>query len=69
MEDVQPCGVFLQAAVAGKAWIIQTTSPTERRYKPWTKEYGADMFVMDYFSIDEIVALGSARLASTSLTC
>jgi hypothetical protein len=50
--------VFLKAALLGNAWVVQATSPEERRYKDWSKEYSADMFVMDYFSISEIAALG-----------
>jgi hypothetical protein len=57
-ETVQPCGVFLRAAKAKNAWIVQTTSPSETKYKAWEKEREATMFVMDYFSIDEITALG-----------
>ena len=53
----QPCGVFLKAATARIAWVVQTTSPSEKRYKEWKKEYRADIFYMDNFSIADIIAL------------
>ncbi|KAI9433100.1 hypothetical protein BJY52DRAFT_842799 [Lactarius psammicola] len=53
----RPCNAFLEAAGCQRAWIIQTTSPLEVRWKEWSKEHNADVFVMKYFSIDEITAL------------
>jgi hypothetical protein len=56
-KSEQPCDVFLTAATVGNAWVVQTTSPSEKRYKEWKKQYSADIFYMDYFSIAEITAL------------
>ncbi|KAI9433099.1 hypothetical protein BJY52DRAFT_842838 [Lactarius psammicola] len=53
----QPCDAFLDAAGWQKAWIIQTTSPMEERWKMWSKYSKAHVFVMKYISIDEITAL------------
>jgi hypothetical protein len=54
----QPCNTFLDAAERKIAWIVQTTSPLEQRYKDWKKYNWADTFVMDCFSFDEMTALG-----------
>ncbi|KAH9003512.1 hypothetical protein EDB86DRAFT_3241318 [Lactarius hatsudake] len=43
------------------AWIIQTTSPLETRWKGWAKQYTADTFVMNGFSAAEITALGKVQ--------
>src|SRR6266702_570131 len=59
-EEVgSPCSAFIDAAKQEIAWIVQTTSPMEERWKEWKKECSADMFVMVPPSINEITALGS----------
>jgi len=40
------------------AWIVQTTSPLEKRWKEWTKQLGANFYVMKPFSLNEMRALG-----------
>ena len=64
----RPCTAFLDAAKRKVAWIVQTTSPLEERYKEWSKQRDAEMFVMDYFSINELMAIGLV-LTSTSVSC
>jgi hypothetical protein len=58
-KDNQPCNAFLNAAEWQVAWVIQTTSPRDSAWKAWKRHYFAKTFVMDYFSINEITALGS----------
>ena len=53
----QPCDIFLDAAEQKIAWIVQTTSPVEARYKTWQKVHQAETFVMDCFSLNEMTAL------------
>jgi len=52
-----PCGAFLDAGVQSRAWIIQTTPPEPERCK-WLKYHDGDLYVMKYFSKEEIRALG-----------
>lgn len=54
----QPCDIFLDAAEQKIAWIVQTTSPVEARYKTWQKVHQAETFVMNCFSLNEMTALG-----------
>lgn len=54
----QPCSTFLGASGLKNAWIIQATSPLEGRWKDWQKCHNADTFIMDYFSIREMIVLG-----------
>ncbi|KAH9001604.1 hypothetical protein EDB92DRAFT_1827712 [Lactarius akahatsu] len=49
-----PCATFLEAASWGTSWIVQTTSPWEQRWKKWKTQRSADIFVMDYFTIETI---------------
>lgn len=58
IKDKVPCSAFRSAAKRGIAWIVQTTSPSEERWKAWKKELSASMYVMDYFSKVEMTALG-----------
>lgn len=51
-----------------RAWIVQTTSPLEDRWKTWEKYRTADMFVMKSFSISEMTALGF-DLLSARVSC
>ncbi|KAH9180197.1 hypothetical protein EDB89DRAFT_1900160 [Lactarius sanguifluus] len=60
-----PCATFLEAASWGTAWIIQTTSPLEQRWQKWKTQRSADIFVMDYFPIEEMTVLGLVNLAPT----
>ncbi|KAI0290088.1 hypothetical protein B0F90DRAFT_667656 [Multifurca ochricompacta] len=53
-----PCNSFLDACGPRDAFIVQTSSPDEKRYKTWKKEYNAYGYVMDCFSLTESVALG-----------
>jgi hypothetical protein len=52
----RPCSAFLTARTT--AWIVQTTSPEEERWKSWHNECFAEMYWMDVFSLDEVNALG-----------
>ncbi|KAF8485949.1 hypothetical protein DFH94DRAFT_709173 [Russula ochroleuca] len=54
-----PCGAFLDAVVQSRAWIIQTTSPAPERWKQWHKYQDGELYVMKYFSKEEIRALGA----------
>ena len=53
-----PCDAFLDSIQQGRIWVVQTTSPLESRRKKWQEMYSAGMFVMKYFSVEEITALG-----------
>ncbi|KAH9037886.1 hypothetical protein EDB85DRAFT_566732 [Lactarius pseudohatsudake] len=53
----QPCLTFLGASKQKFAWIVQTTSPAEARWKQWRKYCTADIFVMNHTSIQDITAL------------
>ncbi|KAI9464952.1 hypothetical protein BJY52DRAFT_1144826, partial [Lactarius psammicola] len=55
----QPCTAFLGAAQLQCAWIVQTASPLEERWKNWQKHRNADTFVMNHISIQEITTLGN----------
>ncbi|KAH9048284.1 hypothetical protein EDB84DRAFT_299074 [Lactarius hengduanensis] len=61
-----PCAAFLEAASWGTAWIVQTTSPLEHRWKKWKTQRSADIFVMDYFTIEEMTVLGNILGVNTS---
>ena len=54
----EPCDAFLNACKSGRAWVVQTTSPLEDKWRLWEKEYGADIFWMDVVTLDELNALG-----------
>ena len=51
------CQAFLIAAKAQVARIIQATSPAPENWKAWVKDLKANMYVMDYFSSEEINTL------------
>ncbi|KAI9461300.1 hypothetical protein BJY52DRAFT_1117251 [Lactarius psammicola] len=53
----QPCTAFLNATRQHRAWIVQTASPSEERWKDWQKYRNADTFVMNHISIQEMTAL------------
>ncbi|KAG9310264.1 hypothetical protein JVU11DRAFT_9382 [Chiua virens] len=48
----QPAGIFY--GKWDKIRIIQTTSPQESRWKAWKKQQGAEIYVMDIWSEDEL---------------
>ena len=54
----QPCAAFLDASQRGRTWVVQTTSPLEKRWEEWKEQNSAGMFIMKYFSVREITALG-----------
>ncbi|KAH8986944.1 hypothetical protein EDB86DRAFT_2832479 [Lactarius hatsudake] len=54
----QPCEAFLTAQRVNGAWIVQTTSPSMKKWSSWHKEYNAVTYWMDVFSLDELEALG-----------
>ena len=54
----QPCEAFLDDSQEDRAWIVQATSPKKERWKQWRTQHSAEMFVMKYFSVEEIMALG-----------
>ncbi len=54
----EPCPPFLTAQRANGAWVVQTTSPSKDKWATWRKEYTADLYWMDVFSLDELKALG-----------
>ena len=53
-----PCSTFLDVTARKLAWIVQTTSPRQKIWKLWSDHHFADSFIMECFSIDEILALG-----------
>jgi hypothetical protein len=56
-QNPHPCSAFLEAAQQLQAWIVQTTSPMEERWKGWFKHRAADLFIMNCYSFNEIRAL------------
>ena len=54
----EPCDAFLDACKSGRAWVVQTTSTLEDKWRLWEKEYGADTYWMDVITLDELKALG-----------
>jgi hypothetical protein len=52
----QPCGAFLRSTI--DVLVVQTTSPKVSRWKEWSKQRQARVFVMDWISRDEMIALG-----------
>jgi hypothetical protein len=57
-EYVHPCKAFLTASRRGRAWIVQTTSPSSKRWSEWHKYRSAYIYWMDVFPLDELSALG-----------
>ncbi|KAI9439307.1 hypothetical protein H4582DRAFT_130435 [Lactarius indigo] len=54
----RPCNAFLKACSAGRAWVVQTTSPSESKYARWQEEWDAKLFWMQVFHFDELYTLG-----------
>jgi hypothetical protein len=53
----KPCSAFL-AAPLKNVWVIQATSPKRSRWREWSKQRDAKMYVMDWFYSDELGTLG-----------
>ena len=53
-----PCAAFLSACKSGRAWVVQTTSPLEDKWRLWEKQHGADIYWMDVVTLDELNAFG-----------
>ncbi len=56
-EYFKPCQAFFGALIGRKAWIVQATSPLEKRWKGWQKVHHSSIYYMDVFSEDELLAL------------
>ncbi|KAH9030506.1 hypothetical protein EDB85DRAFT_2146652 [Lactarius pseudohatsudake] len=54
----QPCEAFFTAQRVNGTWIVQTTSPSMKKWSSWHKEYNAVTYWMDVLSLDELEALG-----------
>jgi len=57
-----PCNAFLHASWEGNARIVQAAPPYQDSWKEWRKQHGANLYVMNYFSADEIKVLGFVEL-------
>ncbi|KAI0245655.1 hypothetical protein BJV78DRAFT_1287361 [Lactifluus subvellereus] len=55
----EPCRAFLGASRQHQAWIVQATPPATDRWYQWFKELQAQYFVMERFSYEELIALGT----------
>jgi hypothetical protein len=53
----QPCSAFL-ATPLRDVWVIQATSPKRSRWREWSKQREANMYVMDWFYSNELRTLG-----------
>ena len=60
----RPCHAFLRVAQEPepRAWIIQTECPYQDSRNKWYEPYTVGLYVMNYFSADEIVVLGFVKL-------
>ena len=54
----QPCEAFLDDAQEDRTWVVQAISPKGERWKEWQTQHSAKMFIMKYFSFEEITVLG-----------
>jgi len=61
-----PCQAFLSAAKAQVARVIQATSSAPENWKAWDKDLKANMYIMDYFSSEEINTLGFVLVLQVS---
>ncbi|KAH9172974.1 hypothetical protein EDB89DRAFT_1905677 [Lactarius sanguifluus] len=57
-QTPEPCSAFQTVSKRREAWLIQTTSPEETRWRDWHKYCTADKFLMNPTSIEEITILG-----------
>ncbi|KAH9022984.1 hypothetical protein EDB85DRAFT_342232 [Lactarius pseudohatsudake] len=56
-----PCDAFLFAERRRYARIVQVASAYQAGWKKWHEQFEADLFVMNYFSADEIKVLATIR--------
>ena len=49
----QPCSAFL-ATPLKNIWVIQATSPKRSRWREWSKQWDAKMYVTDWFYSTEL---------------
>ena len=54
----QPCNAFLTAAEQNVTWLVHAASPSVTEYN-WQERLYTQTYVMDYFSLHEMTALGS----------
>ena|SRR6266404_7128249 len=52
------CDTFLCGLYSGTAWIVQTTSPPEAKWRRWQKVHTSPVYYMDVCSLGELLALG-----------
>ena len=57
----RPSKTFLLASGRG-SWIVQATPPLNLRWHEWSGQCSMLRYVLDYFSSDELKALGSVSL-------
>ena len=58
------CPSFQRLSRQNRAYIVQTTSPADERWKCWSKECNAGLFIMQCVSEKEAKALRSVIVAS-----
>jgi hypothetical protein len=56
----QPCGAFLMASLKN-VWVVQASSPLKKRWREWTKQRDASIYIMEVFPSDELHVLGLVR--------
>jgi hypothetical protein len=64
LHTIEPCRSFQWFSTEERAYIVQATSPAEKRWDRWSKECGAGLFIMEPFSEREAKALTSVIIAS-----
>ena len=55
---IHPCQPFLDASLARRAWVVQTTSHSQNSWQRWQKVRTEMVYWMDVASIEELIALG-----------
>ena len=63
--DQQPCRAFYRSGQINAAWVVQATSPARGRWYEWQKELNAHYYVMDFYTWDELRALGFVFITLT----
>jgi hypothetical protein len=58
------CQAFQLASKMGRAWFVLASSPARNRYDRLRKKYYAGIFIMEYFTREEIQALRSVFIAT-----
>jgi hypothetical protein len=61
--NIQPCSPFLEASNERQVMTVQATSPAKKRWYDWRKELHGDLYYLDVFTRDELVALGWVRFS------